>query len=315
VKLQTQIPLQPEKEQIDYNSKVLLLGSCFVENIGAKLEYYKFQNLGNPFGIIFHPVAIEKLVKRAINKEKFTEKNIFFSNENWHCFEVHSLIFAPEKEEFLKILNTKLEQFREYLLAASHIIFTYGTAWVYRFKETDAIVANCHKVPQKKFVKELLSVKEICDAIDKTTTLIKSVNSNVAIITTVSPVRHLKDGFVENTLSKAHLISGLHEVKNSKNAIHYFPSYEVILDELRDYRFYKEDMIHPNNTAITIVWENFSEVWISAESKALQKEIETIQNGLNHRPFNPESKEHKAFQVNLQKRIENLKNLFSHITF
>ena len=281
MKLQTQIPLQPERHQIDYASKVLLMGSCFTENIGGQLEYYKFQKLQNPFGIVFHPVAIEKLVTRAINEDLYTDADVIFHNEQWHCFEVHSSLSTSEKDVFLYLLNQRLKQLREYLHIASHIIFTFGTAWVYRYIETDIIVANCHKFPQKKFLKELLSVEEVSASIDNTITLIKDVNPNVSFVYTVSPVRHLKDGFVENTRSKAHLIAGIHEVVDSRKSIHYFPSYEIMMDELRDYRFYTEDMLHPSKTAISIIWERFNLVWIASETLELQSEVATIQSGFS----------------------------------
>ncbi|MFT5438082.1 MAG: hypothetical protein ACI840_002743, partial [Ulvibacter sp.] len=208
MKLQTRIPLDPELQQIDYESKILLMGSCFTENIGERLVFYKFQNLINPFGIVFHPLAIEKLITRAINEDLYTETDLIFQNEQWHCFEVHSSLSHDRKDDFLSGLNEKLKQLREYLLTATHIIFTYGTAWVYRYIETDSIVANCHKIPQKKFLKELLTVEEISASIENTLILIKDINPQVKFIHTISPVRHLKDGFVENAISKAHLISG-----------------------------------------------------------------------------------------------------------
>ncbi len=315
MKLQTQISLNPERNQIDYGSKVLLLGSCFVENIGAKLAYYKFQNCCNPFGIIFHPVAIEKLVTRAINETYFHEDDIFFHNERWQCFEAHSALSHSEKDVFLNNLNEALKELREQLLSATHIIFTYGTAWVYRHIETDVQVANCHKIPQKKFLKEILTVEEVAESIDSTITLIKDINPNTSFITTVSPVRHLKDGFVENTKSKAHLIAGLHTVIEPRNNIFYFPSYEIMIDELRDYRFYKEDMVHPSYLAIGIIWERFKTVWVASETEVLQKEIESIQAGLQHRPFNEKSDAHQTFLKDLQKKIELLKKRLPFIKF
>ncbi|GHC48329.1 GSCFA domain-containing protein [Ulvibacter litoralis] len=314
MKLYTQINIQPEHNPIDYNSKVLLLGSCFVENIGDKLAYYKFNTLQNPFGIVFHPVAIEKLVTRALNETLFTEADLFFHNEQWHCFEVHSLLSDANKEAFLRKLNTQLKLLQEYLETATHFVFTYGTAWVYRFIETDNFVANCHKIPQKKFLKELFSAEAVAASIENTITLIKDVNLQATFVHTVSPVRHLKDGFVENTQSKAHLLAGLHELIAPKNRMHYFPSYELLLDELRDYRFYAEDMLHPNALAIAIIWERFNTAWIASETAPLQKEIDSIQSGLRHRPFYPESEAHQAFLKNLQQKIENFQQQNPHIT-
>ncbi|PKA82418.1 GSCFA family protein [Ulvibacter sp. MAR_2010_11] len=315
MKLQTQIPLQPEENPIDYSSKVVLLGSCFAENIGGKLDYFKFQNLQNPFGIIFHPLAIEGLVRRALEERFFAEDDIFFHNEQWHSFEVHSLVTASGKEDFLKLLNEKLKHFREYLLTATHIIFTYGTARVYRFTETNKLVANCHKLPQQHFTKELLSIELISESIQNTSRLLKTYNFKVQQIHTVSPVRHLKDGFVENTQSKAHLIAGLHTALKNDTRSNYFPSYEIVMDELRDYRFYGEDMLHPTATAVTYIWNRFKEVWIASETDSIQNQVDSIQKGLQHRPFNPSSKANEVFRIELQQKITALQKQFQHIQF
>ena len=315
MKLQTRIPLKPELHQIDYRSQILLMGSCFTENIGERLSFYKFQTLINPFGIVFHPLAIEKLVTRAINEDFYSEADLIFQNEQWHCFDAHSSLSQSQKDDFLTGLNEKLKELREYLLTVTHIVFTYGTAWVYRYIETDAIVANCHKIPQKKFLKELLTVEEITASIENTFTLIKDVNPQVRFVHTISPVRHLKDGFIENAISKAHLIAGLQELIAPRNYIYYFPSYEIMMDELRDYRFYNEDMVHPNKTAITIIWEQFNLVWIASETEELQKEIAGIQTGLLHRPFNSESTAHQLFLKKLQGRINALQQRIPAIKF
>ena len=320
MKLQTEISLKPEENQIDYSSKILLLGSCFSENIGGKFEYFKFQNLQNPFGIIFNPVSIEKLVVRAIENKTFSEEDIFQHNEIWKCFETHSEISTLEKNEFLQNLNAALQNLREALFSSTHIIFTFGTSWVYRNIESNEIVANCHKLPQQNFTKELLSIEEIIKSLQNIFSKISEVNPKAAIINTVSPVRHLKDGFVENSQSKAHLISAIHSIRNQQSTIvnlqlFYFPSFEIMMDELRDYRFYAEDMLHPNKTAIKIIWEKFSDVWIASETDSLQKEIASIQSGMLHRPFNPQSKEHLQFSENLQKKIISLKQQYPHIWF
>ncbi|QQX75347.1 MULTISPECIES: GSCFA domain-containing protein [Aequorivita] len=320
MKLQTEIPLKPEENQIDYSSKILLLGSCFSENIGGKFDYYKFQNLQNPFGVIFNPVSNEKFIVRAIDNVSFSEEDIFQHNEVWKCFESHSELSALDKNEFLENLNSALQKLREALFSSTHIIFTFGTAWVYREIERNEIVANCHKLPQKNFTKELLSIEEISESLQNIYSKISEINPEATIINTVSPVRHIKDGFAENSLSKAHLLSAIHNFKNQQSKTsnqhsHYFPSFEIMMDELRDYRFYAEDMLHPNKTAIEIIWQKFSKVWISSETETLQKEIASIQNGLKHRPLNPESTEHLQFSEKLQQKISSVKKQFPHINF
>lgn len=314
--LQTHIPFSKYiKSLIDYNSKITLLGSCFSDNIGKKLSYHKFQSVLNPFGILFHPKAIESVIKNAISKKEYTEEDLFFFNECWHCFEAHSKLSSSSKEQVLVELNKASASMNTALKSSTHIIITLGTSWIYRFLESGQIVANCHKVPQHKFKKELLSVTEINKSVSSIISLIREVNPDINFIFTVSPVRHLKDGFIENQLSKSHLISALHQIIKIHENTFYFPSYEIMMDELRDYRFYKEDMIHPNQIAINYIWEKFYENWFSDEALDLKKQVLKIQRGLEHKPFNPNSNEHRKFLASLQEKIETLKKKYSHITF
>lgn len=314
MQFRTQIPIHKSDFPIDYNSKIMAFGSCFVENMGNKFDYFKFQNTVNPFGIIFNPVSIEKLIQRCIDKEYFTEKDIFFHNDLWHCYEVHSELSNPNKEEFLKKLNFLIDSTNSQITESIHIIITLGTSWVYRNIESNEIVANCHKVPQKEFNKELLSIETIEKSIQNTIELIQKVNPNCTFIFTVSPVRHIKDGFVENTLSKSHLISAIHSTNNLKPII-YFPSYEIMMDELRDYRFYAEDMLHPSQVAIDYIWVRFFENYITEEIHSVMKEVCDIQKALKHRSFNPESEKHQKFLDTLEKKKEGLTQRFPQIKF
>ncbi|WP_439128414.1 GSCFA domain-containing protein [Polaribacter sp.] len=314
--LQTQLPLKKEtRNPIDYKSKIVLLGSCFSENIGNKLNYYKFQATQNPFGILFHPKAIENLVTKAINLEMYGEDDFLFKNERWHCFDAHSSLSTIDKKELLNNLNTTISSTKEKLETASHIIITLGTSWVYRYIETNTVVANCHKIPQKKFLKEILSVDEISESLEAIVSLIQGINKNVTLLFTVSPVRHLKDGFVENMQSKSHLIAAIHNVINPRNSTHYFPSYDIMMDELRDYRFYAEDMIHPNPTAINYIWEKFVATWFSEEALSTMQKIETIQKGISHKPFNEDSDQHKQFLNNLEDKKKEISKQFPFIKF
>lgn len=304
----TQLPVKPVSlHQIDYKSNILMLGSCFTENIGSKLNYFRFKNLINPFGILFHPKAIESLITKSINQYVYSEDDIFFYNERWHCFEAHSDLSAVSKEELLTSLNSQIQSTNKLTNNSTHLIITLGTAWVYRHIASDSIVANCHKIPQKKFLKELLSVEEITASLENINALVKSINPQISIVYTVSPIRHLKDGFTENSLSKAHLLSAIHKVSEPRKNIHYFPSYEMMMDDLRDYRFYKSDMIHPNQTAIDYIWVQFKNSWVSESSENLMTEIDSIQRGLAHKPFDEKSNQHQQFLKNLQLKIDNLK--------
>ena len=315
MKLTTPIKLSRQNPPINYSSKVLLLGSCFAQNMGAKLEYYKFQQCTNPFGILFHPVAIEKLITRAVNQTWFTSKDVFLQNEQWHCFLAHSKLSNTSEEDLISALNSALEKLRTSLLEASHVVFTFGTAWVYKHLEKDTIVANCHKVPQKKFVKQLLSPDDVSDVLLGIETKLRAINPTCSIINTVSPVRHIKDGLLANSRSKAHLIAGVQEIVSPEKLNYYFPSYEIMMDELRDYRYYKEDLIHPNQTAIAIIWNAFTGSWICPETAALQKKIATIQSGLLHTPFNGHSKAHIHFKKDLETKISEIKEQLPWATF
>ena len=316
MQFRTKIPIPHNTSQIDYNAKIVSLGSCFAVNIADKFDYFKFENSCNPFGILFHPFAIEKLIDFAVSGKEFTEKDVFFYNERWHCFDAHSDLSNANKDEIIANLNAIVTATKLQLQAASHIIITYGTSWVYRNIATDLIVANCHKVPQKQFIKEILSVETITKSMQNTLDLIQKINPNVNFIFTVSPVRHLKDGFAENQLSKAHIISAIHKTINDKpKTINYFPSYEIMMDELRDYRFYAEDMIHPSSVAIDYIWQRFSETCISEESQSIMKEVETIQKGLAHRPFNSNSESHQQFLSKLRDKMVKLQKQFPQIQF
>ena len=312
----TKIPITQNANPIDYNSKIVSFGSCFAENMGDKLCYYKFQTQVNPFGIIFNPFSIEKLIERVVLQRYFTKDDIFFFNERWHCYEVHSELSDADSEVFLSKLNQILSDTQKQLQQATHIIITYGTSWVYRHIETNAIVANCHKVPQKQFSKELLSIDSTQKSIQNTVSLIATLNPKCNFIFTVSPVRHLKDGFVENQVSKAHLIAAIYATTNTKQqTLNYFPSYEIMMDELRDYRFYADDMMHPSPMAIDYIWERFAATQIDASAITTMELVQTIQKGLAHRPFNPNSESHQKFEANLKEKIATLEAQYSFMKF
>jgi len=318
MKLQTQIPLNLAKNLVDYNSRLLLLGSCFSQNIGRKLKYYKFQSLQNPFGILFHPKAIEKLISKSVDQDTYSERDVFFHNERWHCFDAHSDLSDSSKEQLLQKLNKALEQTNQQITKSTHIIITLGTAWVYRNIKSGKFVANCHKVPQSEFKKELLSVEEVIYGLRNIVDKIASANKKAQVIFTISPVRHLKDGFVENQRSKAHLITAIHELINTSDFVprtSYFESFEIMMDELRDYRFYESDMVHPNQLAIDYIWEKFKVVWISEKAHSTMEKVAEIQKGLQHRPFNPDSEQHKKFVKSLERKITYLQKGYPSMEF
>lgn len=314
--LQTNIPLKPQQHgQIDYNSKLMLLGSCFSENIGSKFEYHKFQSEVNPFGILFHPIAVENLITRSVNKDFYIEDDLIGHNEIWSCFDAHSRMNAISKKDLLNNLNNAIESTHQNINTATHLIITLGTAWVYRYIASDRIVANCHKIPQKQFLKELLPIDDIVASLENIVALVRSVNPEVNFIFTISPVRHLKDGFVENNQSKAHLLAAIHQIVEPRKRLFYFPSYEIMMDELRDYRFYNQDMIHPNDVAIDYIWEKFKTVWLTEDAILTLKKVASIQAKKAHRPFHPNSEAHRHFLQQLKIEIDALQKEVSHIKF
>lgn len=311
----TKIPITKSNSPIDYSSQIVAVGSCFAENMGEKFDFYKFQSATNPFGIIFNPVSIDKILERAIHLNYFTETDLFFHNELWHCYEVHSDLSHPNKEAMLSNLNRLLTEMNSKLAAATHLFITYGTSWVYQLKSNGVVVANCHKVAQDQFEKVILSVTEIENAIQNSIDLIQKINPKCQLVFTVSPVRHIKDGFVENQRSKANLISALHTSISQQPTSCYFPSYEIVMDELRDYRFYAQDLLHPNAVAIDYIWECFCESNITVAAQQVMQEVESIQKGMAHRPFHPDSTSHSKFLQKLKEKSAQLEAQFPFMKF
>lgn len=318
MQFRTQIPISKSHTPISYDSRVVSLGSCFAVNMAEKLSYFKFENSVNPFGILFHPRAIERLVDFAVHEKRFSEEDLFFQNERWHCFDAHSDLSDSNPQILLDRLNSAIENLHREIIQTTHLIITYGTAWVYREKLSGDLVANCHKLPQQRFEKEILSVQTVQKSVANTSAYIRTINPQAQIILTISPVRHIKDGFTENQWSKSNLISGVHTAIQASvigPKPMYFPSYEIMMDELRDYRFYAEDMIHPNQTAVDYIWECFSKAMISDTAFRVMDNIANIQKGLAHRPFHEDSESHRQFVKKLQASIATLQQQFPHITF
>lgn len=316
MKLQTKVHFEQTcKNLIDYQSRVFSMGSCFSVNIGNKLSYYKFDILQNPIGILFHPLAIQNFMERSLSKRLFTAEDIEQRNELYFSFEAHSEVNSLDKSLLIEQLNEAIIHGHHYLQKTSHILITLGTAWVYKHKSSNQIVANCHKVPQKEFTKELLSVETIKQSLTQIKNAVRTTNPQAEIIFTVSPVRHSKNGMVENNRSKSHLITAVHQVIDNEASLHYFPSYEIQMDELRDYRFYKNDMIHPSNLAIEYIWNVFKSKWIAPNTFPTMDEIESIQKGLAHKPQHKNSDAHKNFLKQLAQRIQRIQNQFPHLNF
>lgn len=308
------VPIIKNENQINYNSKIVSFGSCFAENIAAKFDFYKFENLCNPFGIIFNVVSLEKIITRVVNLDYYSEKDIFQNNGLWHCYEIHSSLSTANKKELIDLLNTKLFECHSYLLRTTTLIITAGTSWVYQLNESQEIVANCHKMPQNLFSKILLTTENNISSLKNIISKIHEIKPDINFTFTISPVRHLKDGFFENNVSKSNLFSAIYEIVSCKLGT-YFPSYEIVVDELRDYRFYTSDLLHPTDLAIDYIWEQFKETQLSADSYLITDAVDSIQKMLRHRPKNATSGEYDVFKRKLEIKIAQLNSTHPQIKF
>lgn len=315
----------PFEVKISHRHKLLLIGSCFTEQIGGKLAAHKFSVLDNPNGILFNPVSISRSLSSYMNNTQYKEADLFYQNECWNSWQHHSRFSHPDKQACLDAINNSQTKAHAFLQTADWLLVTLGSAFVYENTsittpageqgEAGMVVANCHKVPTDKFVKRLLPVEEIVADLQNLVNKARIFNPGLKVIFTISPVRHLRDGFVENNRSKSALIQSVHKLVDANEHCFYFPAYELIIDDLRDYRFYAEDMVHPNYAATNYVWEKFVQTCIDEPSRLLMKEIAVIMAAKNHKPFNPTSGQHKKFlQTNLEK-VRLLKKQFSYINF
>lgn len=315
MQFRTIVPVDPSPWKIDHQTRIMLMGSCFVENIGSKLEYSKFPVLQNPFGIIFHPIAMERLFKRIASRNLFTESDLLLKNDQYLSLETHSMMNRSNAEECVLNLNESLEASYDFIREADVLVLSLGTAWGYEHESLDNVAANCHKIPQKEFEKKLSSIDEITDSLKTIGKSLREINNDIKILYTLSPVRHWKDGVVQNQQSKAHLHTAIQEVVDVDSESYYFPSYEILLDELRDYRFYANDMLHPSEVAISYIWNRFSEAYFNESTKQLNTEIDKVQKSLAHRPLAENSIHHKKFLTKLQAKIGEIQQKHPQITF
>jgi hypothetical protein len=299
---------------IRHIDKLLLIGSCFTENIGTKLKQHKFAVLENPNGILFNPISIAKSVHSYISNQPIIGEELFYQNECWNSWEHHSRFSHPDKSICLQRMNESAAVASDYILKAEWIFITLGSAFVYEL-ENQQVVANCHKAPTDQFQKRLLTVAQVITAFSKMLDELSIVNPRAKIIFTVSPVRHLREGFVENNRSKAALIQAVHHLVDTRENVFYFPAYELVMDDLRDYRFYAEDMVHPNYAATNYVWEKFVPTCMDDDTQMVMKEINLINAAKSHKPFQPSSQLHKKFlNTHLQKLLQ-LSKQYPYINF
>ncbi|OEK00453.1 hypothetical protein BFP97_02530 [Roseivirga sp. 4D4] len=291
---------------IDHKDHLITLGSCFSDEIGQRLSLNKFETLVNPFGTIFNPLSIFELIDMAMEPSTLLEEAVLSRDGLYFNYKLHSSFRSENKESLLETIQSQLNESKQWLTKAKILFLTFGTAWVYRTKDTEMLVANCHKQPQKKFNKELISVEEIMTGFMTMKESLQEVNPDLQIVLTVSPIRHTRDTLSLNATSKAILRLACHYLSEMAEDVHYFPSYEIVTDDLRDYRYYKKDLIHPNEQAIDYIWDFFVKTFCSSETKKTLIDWQKIQRALSHKPFNPKEKKHQDFLRQTLAKLQNL---------
>lgn len=297
----TQIPISKHKNNISHKDKIMLLGSCFTENIGNKLSINGFETLINPFGILYNPFSICSSLNRIINLKFLDSEDLVKVNEFWFSYEHHG-VFRDEKcDNLLQTTNLGITKANLFLKQTNWLIITLGTAWVFFLKENNKILGNCHKLNPQLIDKKLLSVDEIVENTSLTINNIREINPNIKIILTVSPIRHWKQGYRENIISKSALHLATNQLCETINDCFYFPAYEIVMDELRDYRFYQADMLHPSEIAVDYIWEKFSTHLFSDSTANLCKDYCKLHSMKQHKAFNPESQGYKNHLIKIAK--------------
>ena len=306
----TEFSTRLHKTRIGIASKMLTIGSCFSDSIGSRLQENKITTLPNPFGVAYNPVSIQKLLRLSIGmedllQETFLERDGIFFNDDFH-----SSLSGSSEENLRKVINHKLNEVKTFLSTCDFLIITWGTAWVYERKNTNRIVSNCHKQASTQFTKRLLTQEEILTSFNELQRELFKFNPRLKIILTLSPVRHLKDTMELNTVSKSILRSAIYSITQTHEDIDYFPAFEIMMDDLRDYRFYASDMIHPSKDAEAYIWEKFADRYFDTDTKEIIQQWESIQKLLAHKPFHATSASHQKF---LRETLLKLKSLQTKI--
>lgn len=311
----TSVSIPPAPFRIGYTNGTLSLGSCFAEQIGQRLARHHFPCCLNPFGIIYNPVSVAEGLQRLLGAGAFSAGDLFFHQGLWHSFAHHGRFSHPDREQALAGMNAALQEGRVFLEKTDRLLLTLGTAHVFRNKETGAVVANCHKLPGDRFVRQRLTVPEILDALGPALEELHRRRPEVGIVVTVSPVRHLRDGLIENQRSKAALLLASDALQREFGYVYYFPAYELVIDDLRDYRFFERDLAHPNAVAVDYVWAAFQQTFFDTPTRELAAEVGRVAEAAAHRPFHPETEEHQAFLRRQLQRIEVLEETYPFLQF
>ncbi len=314
-KFQTEVKIPDFGWKTGYNKVTMFMGSCFTENIGNKMMTLKYPVDLNPFGILYNPISIAQGLRYLLEKKEFTLDHLIKHDGLYHSFHHHGRFSSPDAEKTLSEINHRIQTSFQFLQKAGFLFLSFGTAWVYEYKTTGQTVSNCHKIPDKEFKRFRLTPGEIIEEYRQILPEIWKINPGLKIIFTVSPIRHWKDGAVENQRSKATLLLAIDNIIRGygEESCNYFPSYEIMMDELRDYRFYGEDMIHLSSSAINHIWSIFQNTLIEEESKNISKKIQNLITAVNHKPYNMVTDEHLHFLRESLKKTQLLQENFPYL--
>lgn len=319
MKFRSELTISKAPRPITHRDQTLLIGSCFTENMGDKMSRHAFRVMENPHGILFNPVSVAEALTQYIDHTQATPRDIFCYQDIYHSWKHHSRFSDLQAENSLAKINQSVSAAHAFLKTADHVLITLGSAWVYTLTaeaiggQVGSVAANNHKAPAAWFRKRLLTVEETLSTLDNIIHRLFHFNPKLQIIFTISPVRHLREGMIENNRSKAVLIQAVHHLVDKFEGLYYFPAYELVIDDLRDYRFYAEDLVHPNYQATQYVWEKFTEACMTDETRELLKEIAAIQSACTHKPFNPHSLQHQQFRANFLAKAKYLQEWHPYI--
>lgn len=303
-----QFSISPFSSKLNYEQSAMFVGSCFAENIGEELRRYKFNVTINPHGVLYNPASLATAIARYISNESIKEDELFYANDCWNSWEHHSRFSNPDKQLCLNQINQSIQKGHHSLKQASWLFITLGSAFVYQREGN--FVGNCHKQPASEFEKKMLDPNWIVVRYQDLVQQLYKFNPNLTIVFSVSPVRYIRDGVVENNRSKAVLIQAVHQLKEICKQVNYFPAYELVMDDLRDYRFFKEDMVHPNEQAIAYVFDKFRQTFFDEPTKTTFQEIKQIVSAREHRPLQAQSSDYKRFKGQLLKKTQELQEQF-----
>ena len=313
--LPVDIKLKPAFKPIEHSDCLLSMGSCFSEHIGSQLQRLKWPIINNPFGILYNPLSIHRGLERILSNSLYRQEDLTAFKDMYYSMDHHGRFSHKDPNVVLAAINAELSQASDHVKRLNTLIVTFGTAYYYRDIKTGTVVGNCHKMPEAQFQRDKLDIGEICQHYKELIEQFQAPNQALQWVFTVSPVRHWKDGAIENQRSKSILHCAIQQLETEFTQVHYFPSYEIMMDELRDHRFYADDLIHPNSVAIEHIWNRFSDTCLTTSAKEIAKEIENVIRRDEHRPLHPNTVAHQNFLEQTSQLKSTLQEKYPYIKF